>query len=70
MSPARLDKLTWSLIFGGVVLAILGFFLDAGLPTASLGLKIAGAVLAAVGFVMIGVRAQPAPGPKTPGDRS
>lgn len=70
MSPARLDKLTWYLIFAGLTLAILGFYLDGGLPTAGLGLKIVGAVLIVAGVVMIGLRAHPAPGPKTRGDRS
>ena len=53
---AKLHKIIWSLIFGGLLVIILGIF--AGRADASIGwtMVAAGSVLAAVGAVLIYVR--------------
>ena len=55
---ARLDKLIWVLIFGGLFVLILGLATRPAAPATGWTLAVAGGVLAAVGIVLIWVRSR------------
>jgi hypothetical protein len=68
LTPARIEVITWVLIFGGMVGAGLGLFVDRQPGGAMLGgvFIIGGLVAVALGIVLIIVRSRMpgAPGPK------
>ena len=53
---ARLHKITWALIFGGLLVAILGIFVGKTDDVIGWSMVAAGGVLTAVGAVLIYVR--------------
>jgi len=58
---ARLDVLIWSLIFGGWFAIALGLASRATAPTAAWSLIVVGALVTAVGVVLIWVRSRLGP---------
>jgi hypothetical protein len=58
MPPARLEVLTWVLIYSGLLLAALGAFLIEGRPLLGWVLVAAGLADTAVGFVLIWIRSR------------
>lgn len=58
MNSRVVDALIWVLIFGGILAAILGWFMRAGNPALGSAALIAGGVAAAVGTVLIYVRSR------------
>ena len=58
---ARLHKIIWSLIFGGLLTVILGIFVGKTDDVVGWALVAAGGVLAAIGAVLIYVRSKLAP---------
>lgn len=60
---AWLENLIWVLIYGGIVLASVGWFVDDDRETLGLALQITGAVAAVIGVVLIAVRARLPGGP-------
>jgi hypothetical protein len=69
LTPARIEIITWVLIFGGLSAAILGLFVDRQPGGAMLGAALiaGGLVATALGIVLIVVRsrmAEPAAAPK------
>ena len=55
---ARLDKLIWALIFGGLLVLVLGIASHDEARTAGWSLSVLGGIVAAVGFVLIYVRSR------------
>lgn len=55
---AWFDRLTWALIYGGLLLLVLGIATGGSHLIAGWSLGVVGAVVAAAGFAMIGVRSQ------------
>ena len=55
-SVARLHKITWALIFGGLLIVILGIFVGRVDETMGWMMLAAGGVLTAIGAVLIYVR--------------
>lgn len=60
---AWLEKLIWVLIYGGIVLAGTGWFVDDDRETLGLALQITGGLAAVIGVVLIAVRARLPAGP-------
>ena len=58
---ARLHKIIWSLIFGGLLTVILGIFVGKTDDVVGWTMVAAGGVLAAIGAVLIYVRSKLAP---------
>jgi hypothetical protein len=58
MAPARVEKWTWALIFGGLLTLGLGFAVQRNDAALGCGLIIAGAVAGAAGGVLIWVRSR------------
>jgi hypothetical protein len=61
MTPAKIEKLVWVLIYGGLLTASLGYFLHP--QTVWLGelLMVAGGLAAAIGATLIWVRSRMKP---------
>jgi formate hydrogenlyase subunit 3/multisubunit Na+/H+ antiporter MnhD subunit len=57
-SVARLHKAIWSLIYGGLLLLVLGLFVEKSDPATGWIMVVAGGVAAALGFVLIYVRSR------------
>lgn len=57
-SVARLHKAIWSLIYGGLLLLVLGLFVEKSDAATGLIMVVAGGVAAALGFVLIYVRSR------------
>ena len=55
---ARLDKLIWTLIFGGLLVLVLGIASHDEARMAGWSLSVLGGIVAAVGFVLIYVRSR------------
>jgi xanthine/uracil permease len=58
MSPSALEKLIWVLIYGGLLILCLGFFVQRAHEPIGWTLIVVGAVLALVGTCLIWVRAR------------
>ena len=58
MKPAALEKLVWVLIYGGLLAVCFGVFVARAQPATGWGISIVGGIVAAVGFVLIWVRAR------------
>ncbi len=58
MSPKKLEQLVWVLIYGGLLTLSLGVFVERLHEPLGWVLTIAGAVVAAVGAVLIWVRSR------------
>jgi len=58
MSAAALDKLIWTLIFGGLLLFSLGLFVQQGASLFGWSFTLVGAALAVTGAVLIWVRSR------------
>jgi hypothetical protein len=58
LTAARLDVLVWSSIYGGLLAAVVGFALARNGETYGTGVVVAGAVLVAIGVVLIWVRSR------------
>jgi hypothetical protein len=63
---ARLDALIWAMIFGGLLVLVLGIASHDEARIAGWSLSILGAIVAAVGFVLIYVRSRLPEDAKTP----
>ena len=63
MTPvkARLDRLIWTLIFGGLFAAVLGYASRPSAPTTGWSLMVVGGALSAIGVVLIWVRSRLGP---------
>ena len=57
-SVARLHKAIWSLIYGGLLLLVLGLFVEKSDAANGWIMVVAGGVAAALGFVLIYVRSR------------
>ena len=55
---ARLETLIWVLIYGGLLSLVVGFFMSRNADGSGLELVVGGAVVAAVGAVLIYVRSR------------
>lgn len=55
---AWLGRMIWFLVYGGLILLIVGFRLRADSATAGWALMIAGAVITVLGFFLIWVRSR------------
>ena len=60
-TKARLDRLIWILIFGGLFAVVLGYASRPSAPTTGWTLMAAGGSLSAVGVVLIWVRSRMGP---------
>ena len=60
-STARLDRLIWILIYGGLFAVVLGYASRASAPTTGWTLMVVGGSLSAVGVVLIWVRSRLGP---------
>lgn len=58
MKPNTVETLIWVLIYGGLLSLCLGFFVARGAAALGGGLMLAGGVAAAIGVVLIFVRAR------------
>ena len=58
MSVNRLESLIWPLIFGGMIVIGLGLAVEARDATLGWGMVVAGGIAAAIGVVLIVVRAR------------
>jgi vacuolar-type H+-ATPase subunit I/STV1 len=65
---ARLDALAWSLIYGGLLMLVLGIAAHGEARVAGLSLSVLGTLIAIAGAVLIVVRARLTPD-KRPGRR-
>ena len=63
MTPlkARLDRLIWILIFGGLFAVVLGFASRVGAPATGWSLMVLGGLVCATGVVLIWVRSRLGP---------
>jgi vacuolar-type H+-ATPase subunit I/STV1 len=64
---ARLETLIWTLIYGGLLSALVGWFMQDGGDADGYWLMVAGAIVALVGFILILVRARMNEGPDAAG---
>ncbi len=60
---ARLEKLIWTLIYGGLLAALVGWFMRDGGDADGLWLMLLGAIVALLGCILILVRARLNEGP-------
>lgn len=58
MSPARLEVLTWVLIYGGLLAVGLGVVVARTEPGLGIGIAVVGGIVAAIGVVLIVVRSR------------
>ena len=58
LDAARIDVLVWTLIFGGLLVAALGFSLQRGGAGYGWGVVVAGALLVVAGAVLVWWRSQ------------
>jgi hypothetical protein len=58
MGNYGLEKLSWALIYGGLVVLCIGIFMRPAAPAAARVLVAAGAAIAAVGALLIWVRSR------------
>ena len=61
MQHKQFEKLTWMLIYGGMLGISLGWFIQAGNAALGVGLMIAGGLVATLGVAMIFMRARMGP---------
>jgi vacuolar-type H+-ATPase subunit I/STV1 len=61
---ARLEKLIWVLIYGGLLSALVGWFMQAGGDAEGGWLVLVGAIAAVLGVILIVVRSRLSEGPK------
>lgn len=61
---AWLENLVWVLIYGGIIVASIGSFVDDDRETLGLAMQITGAVAVVIGIVLIVLRARLPPGPR------
>lgn len=55
---ARIETLIWVLIYGGLLMLVVGFFMSRNVDGSGFEMVVGGAVLAAVGAVLIYVRSR------------
>ncbi|MFN3416214.1 MAG: hypothetical protein ACK4ZD_07850 [Caldimonas sp.] len=58
MRPAQVEAAAWLLIYGGLLAAVLGWFVSDRAMALGLGFMLAGAACAAAGGVLVFVRAR------------
>ncbi len=58
MRAARVEALSWVLIYAGLLAAVLGWFVLAGSSVLGLGFMLGGAASTVIGFALIAVRAR------------
>jgi len=58
MRAATLDKLIWVFIYGGLLALCLGLFVRRDIASLGVGIMIGGAVVAALGVVLVWVRSR------------
>jgi hypothetical protein len=58
VSPERLDKIIWTLIFGGLLVLCLGLFVQRQSDGLGWTLLVGGGVAAALGAALVGVRSR------------
>ena len=58
MKPVTLERTTWVLLYGGLLLLCLGIFVDRRDDALGIGIQIFGAAAAALGVVLIWVRSR------------
>jgi succinate-acetate transporter protein len=58
LTAARLDVLVWSFIYGGLIAAVVGLALARNGETYGIGVVVAGAVLVAIGAVLVWIRSR------------
>jgi hypothetical protein len=58
MTNATLEKLAWILLYSGLLIAVLGWFMLAAAPIAGTVLMVAGGLVAAAGVVLIWLRSR------------
>jgi hypothetical protein len=61
MKPATLEKLTWVLIFGGLLVLSLSWFIDDAQVVLAAALAIGGALATLLGVLLIFVRSRMGP---------
>ena len=62
MKPATVEKLTWVLIFGGLLVLSLSWFIDDARVVLAAALAIGGALATMVGVLLVFVRSRMGPG--------
>jgi hypothetical protein len=58
MSPARVDVLIWVLVYGGLLVAVLGLSVQRSDGGVGLALMVAGGLFAAIGVLLVYVRSR------------
>ena len=61
MSNQRLDVLIWVMVYVGLLMVCLGFFVQRSAAGLGVGLVVAGALVAAIGAFLVWLRAQRGP---------
>ena len=62
MKPATIEKLTWVLIFGGLLVLSLSWFVDDAQAVLAATLAIGGALATLLGVLLVFVRSRMGPG--------
>lgn len=62
MKPATVEKLTWVLIFGGLLVLSLSWFIDDAQVVLAAALAIGGALATMLGVLLVFVRSRMGPG--------
>ncbi|MBT9487720.1 MAG: hypothetical protein IV093_09450 [Rubrivivax sp.] len=58
MHNPRMEKLAWIAVYSGMLIAVLGWFLQGAAPTAGLVLMVVGGLDAAAGVLLIWLRSR------------
>jgi O-antigen/teichoic acid export membrane protein len=58
MHNARMEKLAWILLYSGLLIAVLGWFLQGTAPLAGVALMVVGGLDAAAGVLLIWLRSR------------